>query len=221
VRDVWNDEAIAEAADLLIYQSVIQPAQPNPRMVCGVEYVMIDPAYAGLQPDFYGPIVVSMGGSDHHEMTPRVVEALAGGGRKVKVLVGSAMTDREWSDWPDNVEVVVQPDSLLPHLNGAALLIGALGMTAYEAAAAGVPSLLVSWSDDHLATALELERRGVCNSLGLWSEFEAEAMLAHIEVILSDARTFSEMTTSGKALVDGRGVERVADRIMDVLDAHL
>jgi spore coat polysaccharide biosynthesis predicted glycosyltransferase SpsG len=217
VRDVWNDEAIAEAVDLLIYQSVIQPAQPNDRMLCGVEYVMIDPAYAGLQPDFDGPIVVSMGGSDHHEMTPRVVEALAGAGRKVKVIVGTVMTDREWSDWPDSVEVFIKPTNLLPHLDGAALLIGALGMTAYEAAAAGVPSLLVGWTDDHLATALELEQRGVCNSLGLWTEFDAGYLRNLIGGILTDQIIWKPMSAAGKALVDGRGVERVADRIMEVI----
>jgi spore coat polysaccharide biosynthesis predicted glycosyltransferase SpsG len=221
VRDEWDDEAIAEAADLLIYQSVIQPAQPNPKMVCGVEYVMIDPAYAGLQPDFDGPIVVSMGGSDQHEMTPRVVEALAGVGRKIKVIVGAVMIDREWLDWPDNIEMVVQPDSLLPHLSGAALLIGALGMTAYEAAAAGVPSLLVSWSAEHLATSLELEKRGVCISLGKWDQFDAGYLNGLLSGLFVERTIWEKMSVAGKALVDGRGVERVAERIVEVIDAHL
>lgn len=216
MRDVWNDEVIAEIADLMVYQSIRLPQHGRANVLAGVDYVMIDPRYATLQPDVNGPIVVSLGGSDPHDLTLRVVEALNGVARKVKVIIGPAFEGVvDWSD--DSVTFIMSPDNLLEHLKGAALLIGSLGMTAYEAAAAGVPALLIGWSDDHVATATDLEDRGVCLNLGRWDEVLYGAVGVITGELLADKKQWQVMSTAGKALVDGRGVERVADRIMELI----
>lgn len=216
MRDVWNDEVIAEIADLMVYQSIRLPQHGRANVMAGVDYVMIDPRYAGLTPDFDGPLVVSLGGSDPHDLTPRVVEALKVVERKVKVIVGPAFSGViDWSD--DSVEYVLAPHTLMPHLQGAALLVGSLGMTAYEAAAAGVPSLLIGLSDDHVATAADLEERGVCFNLGRWDDVRYAAVGFIAGEVLTDPKQWQVMSAAGKALVDGRGVERVADRIMELI----
>jgi spore coat polysaccharide biosynthesis protein SpsF len=215
MRDEWNDQVIADVCDLLIFQSILKPYKPNDKIISGVEYIMINKSYAELQPDFDGPIVVSLGGSDPHGLTPQIVGALEGLHRRIKVVIGQAF---DYSgELGDVVEVYHQVNGLQDFLNGASLLIGALGMTAYEAAAAGVPALLFSWSPDHEQTASELERRGVCFNLGMWDEFDPGDLRLHVEGLSGNKNLWLKMSAAGKALVDGRGVERVADRIMELI----
>lgn len=216
VRDVWNDEVIAEIADLMVYQSIRLPAQARANVMAGVENVIIDPRYAACEPDFKGLIVVSMGGSDPHDLTPRIVEAVKAVQRKAKVIVGPAFSGVvDWSD--DAVEYVMAPDSLLPHLQGASLLIGSLGMTAYEAAAAGVPALLYSLSDDHERTAIDLQERGAIISMGKCEQFAPKKLIKAVRDVFLSAKSWGLFSAAGRDLVDGHGVERVADRIMELI----
>lgn len=219
MRDMWNDAAIAEVADLLVYQSILMPQQPSAKIASGVEYIMIDPMYAGLTPNFDGPIVVSLGGGDHHELLVAVLNALAGIDRSVNIAV-NGISAVVWDDGPylitassNEFNIVNSPESLRPYLDSAALLIGSLGMTAYEAAAAGVPSILTAWSEDHLKTALELQSRGVCSSAGLWDQFNPDDLRGIVDDLLSNRAAWESMSAAGKALVDGQGVKRVAERI--------
>jgi len=215
MRDVWNDAVIAEIVDLMVYQSVIKPQFERDNVLAGAEFVMIDPAYAGLTPNFDGPIVVSLGGSDPHGMALRVIESLAGIDRQIIVVNGAAADE---VNLPEGVTFVSAPDSLVPYLDGASLLIGALGMTAYEAAAAGVPSLLTAWSEDHQATSLELENRSVCFSLGTWDNFSGEDLKLSADGLLGNHERWQSMSAAGKSLVDGQGVKRVADRLVALID---
>ena len=215
MRDRWNDAVIAEFADLMVYQSIRKPLNDSAKVLAGVEYVMIDPRYAELTPNFDGPIVVSLGGSDPHGLTPKVVAALRGIEREVIVINGAAASEL---DEVDGVQVVHAPESLVAHLDGAALLIGALGMTSYEAAASGVPSLLYSWSEDHERTAQELEARGVCVNLGRYDKFDGAELKLRVGEYLEDRAQWKRVSNTGKSLVDGHGVERVAEAIVRLLE---
>jgi len=198
-----DEPAVREIADLLICQSILVTDDA----LSGTQYMIIDPAFAACQPDHNGHILVSFGGSDPHGLTRPAVEALAGSGRAVIAINGPAADD---ADWPAGVTVHHAPASLVPSMSGAAVFLGALGMTAYEAAAAGVPALLTGWSDDHVDTALELEKRGCAISLGRWDKFDARKAARAISDLLGDGKRWAAMSAAGKALIDGAGAARVA-----------
>jgi len=202
-------------ADLEVYQSILRDEPERERVLSGVRYMMIDPRYAALKPDLEGPIVVSMGGSDPHHLT----EIAAGGLAKVyatRIILGPARTGGivlpHWAN--GKMEVVYAPPDLLDFLSGAALTVCALGMTAYESLAAGVPVVLTSWSVDHLRTAQALEREGVALNLGLWSEFTADDARAGADWWFYKRAFLRSMSKRAKALVDGYGAARVAERIL-------
>jgi len=201
-----------ELADLQIYQGELfeYPAGATDTALNGPDYLIVQPEYAGINGAFEGPIIVSMGGGDPHGLAALAVNALAGVGREIVVINGPAADDLEERE---GIHVVHAPASLLPHLDGAALLIGALGMTAYEAAAAGVPSILTAWSDKHIETARELDKRGVAVCAGLWDEFVGFPLAERVNALLSDFAGWHAMHDAGKALVDGQGAARVAERI--------
>lgn len=203
-------------SDLIVYQSLLATPDAIVPTLAGAEYLMVHPDYAGSQPDREGQIVLSMGGADPHGMTLLAVQALDDLQRERLAIQGPAMTGKYTvcNEILDEIITVIKaPASLAPYLEGAALFVGALGMSAYEAAAAGVPALLTGWSADHVKTAKELETRGVCFSLGLWSEFDGNLLRGLAALLLSDREAWQKMSAAGKALIDGQGAARVADEI--------
>src|SRR3990170_6029515 len=207
-------EAIREIADLFIAQTLL----PNDADVTGAEYIVIDTKYARCTPNPGGHILISMGGSDPHNMTAAVVDALTGTEDWALTIVnGPASESTAGFIESETVRVIHAPDSLAPYLDGAALFIGALGMSAFEAAAAGVPAILTAWSADHERTAQELERRGCAVSIGVWDNFDGDALASTVKDVLRDTGGWKAMSRAGKTFIDGHGAARVAERIAHLL----
>ena len=202
-------EAIREMADLFIAQTIL----PNDADVTGAEHIIIRPEYAQCKPSPDGHILISMGGGDPHSMTHRVLSLMEGIGRKLVVINGQASEAIEIIEANDSILLVHAPDSLAAYMNGAALFIGALGMSAFEAAAAGVPALLTAWSADHEDATKALASGDVAINLGTWDKLDdGELRQAALDVIGHEARWLA-MSVSGKTMVDGKGAARVANCI--------
>src|SRR3990167_1927824 len=182
-----NTDGVAELVDLQVCQSVLEDAPDEPNTLSGPQYIMVDPRYAECVPDKNGPIAVAMGGLDTHGLNSYVCSQLNGG-----------------------IRVADNRSSLLEVLNGASICVCALGMTTYEALAAGVPCIVTNWSADHERTAAELERRGCVINIGLWTTFEEWDLFGLVRKV---GRDWEQMSRAGRELVDGRGVARAADRI--------
>lgn len=209
-------DAVECLSDLVVCQSLFEFDRPA-HVLQGTKWLLLDSQYAGNVPNADGPLVVCMGGTDPHHLTFKTAEALRDISRKTYMILGRplAMPDNAGT-WQIHVQ---QPSSLVTYLDGASLFIGALGMVAYEALAAGVPVILYSWSENHRATADELQRRGVGKSLGLWSDFDAGALRLCVETLLAERKLWPCYSGRARELVDGQGAARVADRIQELLNA--
>lgn len=199
---------IARLVDLQVYQSVLQDPPNGGHVLAGIEWLIIRPDYAACTPNYQdGHIVVSLGGADPHSLTEIAIEALHRVGRKRVVVTGPAREPIEGDG------IFHAPDSLAPFLDGAALCVCALGMTTYEALAAGVPCLLTNWSADHERTAQELENRGVAWNMGLWPAFTAGGCREMAQRLVSNPGLLRLMGQRGRALVDAKGADRAAEAI--------
>ena len=215
-----NIYAVICLSDLIIYQSILSERDDKVMTLGGADYLMVNPDYAKCQPDFNGPIVISMGGGDPHRLTWKAANAIGDLYRLMIVIQGGATQGNHDTMMLTQGDVIniTAPSSLAPYINGASLLVGAFGMTSYEAAAAGVPSLLTGWSEDHVKTARELEARGICFSLGLWNQFDGGLLREMTAALLSERESWQKMSAAGKALIDGRGAARVADEIIKLIE---
>lgn len=182
-----DEAAVGELSDLIVYQSVLL----DPSLL------MVDPRFALLGASFEGHILIGMGGTDPHGITDRVRQALAGIERPFVVMNGA--------------------DDMLAGMNGAALFVGALGMSAYEAAAVGVPALLTGWSEDHIATAEKLRDLGACAVLGQWDRLDYRKLPDAVRLILDDHKRWAAMSAAGRRVIDGQGVRRVAEAIESMI----
>ena len=108
------------------------------------------------------------------------------------------------------------PESVATHLALADFAILRHGHAVYEALASGVPALVVSTDARECAAVEALAASGALVSLGVAPSLEQIAGAA--AALAGDRRLRNEMVRAGRALVDGRGAERVVDRLLAVVD---
>jgi spore coat polysaccharide biosynthesis predicted glycosyltransferase SpsG len=101
------------------------------------------------------------------------------------------------------------------HLAGADVAVLALGVTVYEALAAGVPAVVLCRSAADVAHASSLEERGAVVSLGI--DPAPEQIAAAVAALVGDPERRAELARAGRALVDGRGAERIVGRLLAVM----
>jgi len=216
---VDDPAAVDELSDLIVEQNPFDVTHVMAtEMLTGPQYIMIDPRYAELTADPEGPIVVSLGGADPYGCTQPIANALgAAGYGGVRVVIGPA------AGMPDirngAPEIIHAPESLLSVLDGASALIGALGMTAYEAAAAGVPALLVSWTADHARTADLFAARGAAWSYGLAQNLSGAGiteMMGDIATLKKYRSHWNYRSVCARSFCDGQGAARVAERLLSI-----
>jgi spore coat polysaccharide biosynthesis predicted glycosyltransferase SpsG len=112
-------------------------------------------------------------------------------------------------------ELVVDAPDLVAQLAQVDLAIGAGGVGLLERMAAGVPSIGLAIADNQRANLEGAAARGAVRFLGPAREVSAERLAAEIAALADDAGSRAAMTRAGRALVDGRGADRVAAALLD------
>ena len=200
-------------ADLVINGTVLPayhryPAlRPGGRALCGPDHALIRPAFAAHPwrnpPD--GGLAIVLGSG---EAAFRWAHHLAGlrFPLPVTLVVGAAFPDfTAPSDWV--MRRAVGAEALAELLAGsrAALMTG--GMVIYEAQAVGVPSLVCPLLDNMVAEVAWFAERGAVVDLGPKGGGEVERIAERLAV--------NRPRPAG--LIDGRGLERAARAVVEVL----
>jgi spore coat polysaccharide biosynthesis predicted glycosyltransferase SpsG len=143
---------------------------------------------------------------------------------RLSVIVGSGVSSEARAQLGalaarcDRVELHVDVRDMAALLRGATLCVSAAGTTVWEAMACGVPVAIVGVADNQRAVVEGIERRaaGVC--LGWHDTLDRNAAADGIQALLEDPARLAELAGKGSATVDGRGVYRVLDALLDVIE---
>ena len=160
-------------------------------------------------------ILVTLGGSDPDNATLNVLHAVSRLKQcEIKVVVGgnNPYRDALQASLPDdtsNVQLIFSATNMPDLMAEADLAIAAGGLTAWELAFMGVPSLLLSLSDNQISNVEHLNATGVSRALGRSDTLTGVQMAAAIEALLNNPEARTEMSRRGRALVDGEGSLRV------------
>jgi spore coat polysaccharide biosynthesis protein SpsF len=84
------------------------------------------------------------------------------------------------------------------------------GVTAFELAAIGVPSIYICLNEDHAESASAFVRAGMGVSLGLAASLEPHDMSDSVVDLLDDPDLCRSMSAAGRMNLDGRGATRIA-----------
>jgi UDP-2,4-diacetamido-2,4,6-trideoxy-beta-L-altropyranose hydrolase len=163
-------------------------------------------------------VLVSFGGADPRRNTVRVLDAVTRMGLSdlcVDVTVGPNFSDRDALEvaaakFPGIVSLQRDPESFAALMYESDVAITGGGTTLLEAAALGIPVLVITQTEFEARFAELVERGGAAISLGAGGEQDAETIRQHLLALLDDEPLRRAMSAAGRKLVDGRGRQRLA-----------
>ena len=169
-------------------------------------------------------VLISCGGRPNHQMIDIALEGLQACAFEGRVIVMPAPGDSPASSSLDLECVPAGPD-FHAIMAAADLAILAGGLTLYEAAFLGVPTVAVPLRSSipgrethQLDTAHKLAAAGCCTVAGLSDTTTAEKVADKVGELLADRDARARMSAAGMQLTDGRGLQRTVDMTLDALE---
>ncbi len=200
------------------------------QMHMGAAYIVINHKLYGLSRQKYTPaqhpqVVITTGGSDPKQVLLKILRILKDYSWKnvrFKVLYGLSIAFVE--ELEKLKKVLPAYFSILPYhekeLIGADLAICTFGITTYELLYLGIPVISVSHAESNAlgSKTLAQKHHAIIADLGLADNLASDALITCIESLIQDTDKRTYMAESGKLLVDGRGVSRVAEIIINSMN---
>jgi UDP-2,4-diacetamido-2,4,6-trideoxy-beta-L-altropyranose hydrolase len=214
------------AVDVLLDQNLGALRQayvaPRARLLLGPRFTLLRGAFVSAEraPRAAGPrrVLVTFGGSDVADVTERVLHAIAGlPDLEVTAVIGAANQRAArltglFAAHP-GVQIVQNVQDLIPFMASTDVAIAGVGITLWELAKLGVPTLAVSSTEIHRRIAPGIDEYGAHRWIGDAATLTEDGIRTALHELLADDDAQAEMSRLGRALIDGRGAMRVAEAI--------
>lgn len=164
-------------------------------------------------------ILVTLGGTDPENQTLKVVMAFKGlkNNIEITVVVGPGYQYeeilREKIGADNRFTLARNPQNIFNLMEKTDLAISAGGSTCYELAYLGVPNIILTLADNQKKIAEGLDNYGTSINLGWFEDVTEEDIKEAVEDLIENRERREAMSKRGKELVDGKGVERVMEKI--------
>jgi UDP-2,4-diacetamido-2,4,6-trideoxy-beta-L-altropyranose hydrolase len=180
----------------------------------------VDPANAALRPIFWSlperqirdtveRVLVTTGSGGFGDVGPGLAGAVAAALPSAAVsLVRGPYAE---SSFPDGVEILDAPESLLAPLLAADLVLSAGGQTMLEAAATGTPCIAIPLVENQRRQAVRLAELGAVRLVDVDHAAAAAVELAQ------DVEARRSLSRAGQRAVDGYGALRIASAIAELV----
>lgn len=195
---------------------------------------LIGPRYALLRPDFAAArakglprdgsvrrINLFMGGIDAAGATLVALAALSEDDLRsipLDVVVGGAAPHlsaiRRVATTRDNTALHIDASNIADLFAGADLAVGAGGVAALERCCVGLPAITMSVATNQEPGLAQLAAAGAVHHVGRFDDVTPAKLAAEVRSFLGEPEILTSLSQSARALVDGRGVERVAARLL-------
>ncbi len=198
--------------------------------------LLVGAKYILLRPEFWNQatpmqrrtqrIIMSFGSSDPAGMTTPMVDALLKSGSaelELVVVVGPGMDENnrerlEALGSDSRLQLLYDVEDMAALFRSAPIAVIAAGTTAWEALACGTVPVAVQVADNQAVVATGLVEHDAGIDLG-WHEDCVPATCAQsILALHKDFERLERMATNGSGLVDGRGVWRALDALLDAVE---
>lgn len=118
-------------------------------------------------------------------------------------------------DYP-KINLLENPENMAKLMQTYDLAVCAGGQTAYELAAVGVPAIAIQTADNQTDNLTLLNQAGTLVWIGGKDELALKEHFAEaLTALMSSKSTRERMSQSGQALVDGQGLRRVVEVILE------
>ena len=210
------------------YEGLYVNREPYTRLLLGTDYVLLRREFREWRkwnrkiPKMARKVLVTLGGSDQHNQTLKVMRAL----QKVDVddleaVVVIGASDPHFQELQATihnsqfaVRLAQNVTDMSDLMAWADIAIAAGGSTAWELAFMGLPSLLLILADNQRPVADRLGSLGVSVNLGSYRKSSSTKITQAVTQLLEAPERRAEMAQQGRGLVDGRGVARVLESLI-------
>ena len=225
--------------DLLLDQTlgrhVAEYAQRVPSqctLLLGTDYALLRPEFAEhrlsaqqrrSRTKAVRRIFVSLGGTDAHNLTERVLQSLLDEwpqrdmGIDVVLSRAAPHFDRivaMQSDSPLAIRVHEDASDIAVLMVEADLAIGAAGTMAWERACLGLPTVMLVTADNQRDIAQALAQTDAVELLGDWRHVDAVLMAASVRQFCEDPARWQRAVNAAFAICDGQGARRVLEQVI-------
>ena len=202
------------------------------RVLTGPEFALLAPGFAqartaalaGRRPqDLPRRLLISLGLMDLRGITGAVLELILPllGEVQVDVVVGSVAPSlpalRAAAGSDGRIRLHVDSRDMPGLIASADIGIGAGGVSTWERAALGLPSISVILADNQRELAGELGRRGALLAVEAWTDDLAKDLPSAFTLLIGDGATRKRLSETSAALCDGGGADRVAEAILALI----
>lgn len=168
-------------------------------------------------------LFISFGGSDEKGCTLKMLSALKTINKsfKISVIVGPMFQYldelEKLTSKDDRIKIIREPKNIYELMDNADLAIISAGITLYEICCLGVPSIVIPQVKHQSDIAIEFANNKACINLG----YNPKSMdiKKSVEKLISDFDLRNKLSTNGKEFVDGKGLKRFIEIVMDDLNA--
>jgi UDP-2,4-diacetamido-2,4,6-trideoxy-beta-L-altropyranose hydrolase len=240
---LFDDLADAERyyADLLLNQNAYATPEMyanragNCTLLLGATYLLLRREFQEWRghnrqiPQRARNLLVTFGGSDAENGTTDALQALAllpAPAMNVRVVVGAsnphrAALERVAAELDHSVEFQTDSKRIAEEMNWADVAMSAAGSTSWELAFMGLPSLLITLSENQRGCAQYLDRQGIAISLGWQHQVQPAEAATALSALAADCARRAEMSSRGRALIDGRGAQRVVQTMAGITSGEV
>jgi spore coat polysaccharide biosynthesis predicted glycosyltransferase SpsG len=204
----------ASLADLHIAALAFAGDQPlsGRRVAKGHQYLILNPEIAlyRRQRLKVERILVSMGGSDTHGATVKAVRLLRRLGLAATVVIGPGFEHRAALDaeWHTRLELKINVPSLIEEMSRHDLAVVGGGITAFEAAASGLPAIVIANEDFEIPVARYLASLSAARYAGHHSALDEAAFAIPQDV--------AGMSMAGLSKIQLNGIEKVCQLLQEL-----
>jgi len=230
-----NGELESYSSELVLNQNVHARAEmyakraPSTRLLLGPRYALLRNEFTAYRnwarkvPERGTRILLTMGGSDPKDLTPRILSALADlsiDNLQIRVVVGGSAENRSGvaekaERFPGRVEVMSNVANMAESMVWADLAIAGAGTTCWEMCLLGVPAILVVVAENQRFIAQHLARIGAAVNAGPAESLDCSFLAQITAELLGSGDRQLEMSQSARQLVDGLGSDRVRAALLD------
>lgn len=204
------------------------------KLLLGPRYALLRPEYAQFSATMeprtgdIKRVLVFMGGADNANITGKVLSSLSTvqlTHLEVDVVIGHGFIRKaevtEQASARPNTHIHGPRPHLADLMAKADLAVGAGGGTTWERLCMGLPSLVLSIAENQIPACEALAFSGLIRYLGGAHDLDVTAIESALIESLAVAGQLRALATGNQTLVDGRGVNRVAEAINPTPSAHL
>ena len=163
-------------------------------------------------------ILLTFGGSDELGLAKKFINFFSKKKYRITTVLGPSFKKSDllinYANKFDNIKVKASVRDMASLFVKQDLVISSSGITSYELACLGIPSILIPIDKHQLPTAISMANNGCAMNYGYWDDNFTR--IEKIIDILNNYETRKKIHDSGRNRVDGKGCFRVAKNLLNM-----